>query len=93
MWMTRKKPLELPQPGEALPGRDEPISTAEHHFLNGRPLKGPYAENHQKVLFGGPGETLAIVHNAHSRACFLPGILRAVREVIGITGLQVGLKL
>ena len=29
----------LPAPGAALPGRAEPIPTAELHFVNGRPLK------------------------------------------------------
>ena len=31
-------------PAEALPGRAEPIRTSQSHFINGRPLKGPYPE-------------------------------------------------
>ncbi len=46
-----KKP-EMPAPGSALPGRDEPIPTAETHFVNGRPLKGPYPEGTRKAMFG-----------------------------------------
>ena len=34
--------LRQPGPGEALPGRPEPIKTAATHYVNGRPLKGPY---------------------------------------------------
>jgi peptide-methionine (S)-S-oxide reductase len=34
----------LPDPSEALPGRPDPIATAERHFVNGQPLKGPYPE-------------------------------------------------
>jgi peptide-methionine (S)-S-oxide reductase len=39
-----KKTLDLPTPEEALPGRQAPIPTAAAHFVNGRPLKGPYPE-------------------------------------------------
>lgn len=42
----------IPTPGEALPGREEPIPTAETHFVNGRPLKGPYPEGHEMAMFG-----------------------------------------
>jgi peptide-methionine (S)-S-oxide reductase len=43
---------EMPRPGEALPGRPQPIPTAETHFVTGRPLKGPYPEGMAKALFG-----------------------------------------
>ena len=44
--------LGMPKPGEALPGRAAPIPTAERHFVNGRPLKGPYPEGMETALFG-----------------------------------------
>src|SRR4051794_10291693 len=37
-----KKKVEMPSAEEALPGRSTPIATAERHFVNGRPLQGPY---------------------------------------------------
>ncbi|HEX9906688.1 MAG TPA: peptide-methionine (S)-S-oxide reductase MsrA [Propylenella sp.] len=46
------KKLGMPKPGEALPGRAAPIPTAERHFVNGRPLKGPYPEGMETALFG-----------------------------------------
>src|SRR5689334_2722456 len=46
------KKFEMPGPGEALAGRVDAIPTAETHFVNGRPLKGPYPEGLQKALFG-----------------------------------------
>ena len=49
--MLNKK-LNLPKPGEALPGRDKPIPTAETHFVSRRPLKGPYPEGMETALFG-----------------------------------------
>ena len=47
-----KKPVEIPAPDPALPGRSEPIATAETHFVNGAPLKGPYPASHAQVQFG-----------------------------------------
>jgi peptide-methionine (S)-S-oxide reductase len=37
---------------EALPGRSAPIATAETHFVNGRPLKGPYPAGLETAIFG-----------------------------------------
>ena len=51
MFFARKR-LELPRPGEALPGRPHPIATAERHFVNGRPLKGPHPEGTELAVFG-----------------------------------------
>jgi peptide-methionine (S)-S-oxide reductase len=47
-----KKSLDIPKPGEALPGRAEAIPTAEKHFINGRALKGPYPAGIETALFG-----------------------------------------
>jgi peptide-methionine (S)-S-oxide reductase len=52
MFAFLKKPTALPCADEALPGRGQPIPTAERHFVNGRPLKGPYPEGTRKALFG-----------------------------------------
>ena len=51
MFFTRK-PLEIPGPGEALPGRAQAIPTAETHFVTGRPLKGPLPEGLEQAIFG-----------------------------------------
>jgi peptide-methionine (S)-S-oxide reductase len=42
----------MPEPGEALAGRPDPIATAETHFVNGVALQGPYPAGTQKALFG-----------------------------------------
>ena len=42
-----RKSLDLPTAETALPGRPGPIPTAETHFVNGRPLKGPYPDGFQ----------------------------------------------
>ena len=43
---------EMPTAATALPGRNEPLPTASHHFVTGRPLKGPYPEGTRTALFG-----------------------------------------
>lgn len=48
---------------------------------------------HQEVLFGTDGEVLTIRHDSLSRDSFVPGMLAAVRAVMNVTGLQVGLDL
>ena len=51
MFLFRKK-AEMPQPADALPGRPNPIPTAERHFVNGNPLKGPYPEGSETIVLG-----------------------------------------
>ena len=45
----------------------------------------------QEVRLGSSGESLAIVSDAHSRACYEPGVIEAVRWVGSHPGLTVGL--
>ena len=47
---------------------------------------------HQEVIFGGPGETLRIRHDTSDRASFMPGVLLAIREVMKLKSLVVGLE-
>ena len=47
-----RKPADLPSPQEALKGRPDPIRTAAAHFVNDRPLKGPYPDGLELAQFG-----------------------------------------
>lgn len=47
-----RKPLTIPAPDQALPGRATPVPTAERHFVNGRALQPPYPEGMEKAVFG-----------------------------------------
>jgi peptide-methionine (S)-S-oxide reductase len=40
------KPLTLPTPAEALPGREEPMDVPERHFVNGHRIVPPWPEGH-----------------------------------------------
>ena len=52
MFTLQRKPLDLPTPATALPGRSQPIPTADRHFVSGAPLKGPYPEGFERAMFG-----------------------------------------
>ena len=47
---------------------------------------------HQEVIFGSPGQTLTIRHDSIDRTCYMPGVLLAIREVGGRSGLIIGLE-
>lgn len=49
--MNHEKKLVLPTTGEALPGREEPVSVAARHFVNGNPLTGPFPAHLQQAVF------------------------------------------
>jgi 4-hydroxy-tetrahydrodipicolinate reductase len=50
------------------------------------------AEAHQEVIFGAPGQTVTIRHDAMNRTSYMPGILLAVKSVSSRPGLTVGLE-
>ncbi|PZR34291.1 peptide-methionine (S)-S-oxide reductase MsrA [Caulobacter segnis] len=49
--LSLKKTLEMPTADTALPGRAEPIPTAQTHFVNGHALKGPYPDGLETAIF------------------------------------------
>ena len=51
MFFTRKS-MEMVRPEDALPGRSEPLPTAETHFLSGIPLKSPIPAGMAEAMFG-----------------------------------------
>ena len=46
------KKTALPTAAEALPGRQQPMATAKHHFVNGNPIHPPFPEHLEQALFG-----------------------------------------
>jgi peptide-methionine (S)-S-oxide reductase len=44
--------LQIPEPGEALPGRAEKMPVPGKHFVNGHPLEPPFPEGMRRALFG-----------------------------------------
>ncbi|MGD8354517.1 MAG: peptide-methionine (S)-S-oxide reductase MsrA [Methyloceanibacter sp.] len=70
MFGFMRKSLTIPSASEAMAGRDAPIPTAQTHFVNGAPLKGPYPEGAQMAVFG-----LGCFWGAERKFWQLPGVL------------------
>ena len=51
MLFLRKK-TELPGPGQALPGRAEPLPVPARHFVNGKPLQPPFPDGLEQAVVG-----------------------------------------
>jgi peptide-methionine (S)-S-oxide reductase len=76
-----RKVLELPTEETALLGRAHPIPTAETHFINGRPLKGPYPEGLETAVFA-----MGCFWGEEKRFWSLPGVyVTAAGYANGIT--------
>jgi peptide-methionine (S)-S-oxide reductase len=67
MFFARKSTMV--QSSSALVGRPSPIATAETHFVNGRPLKGPYPEGLQSIILA-----MGCYWGAERKFWSLPGV-------------------
>lgn len=47
---------------------------------------------HQEVLFGAPGQLYTLRHDTSDRACYMPGVLLAIRKVTQLKTLVYGLE-
>jgi 4-hydroxy-tetrahydrodipicolinate reductase len=47
---------------------------------------------HQEVIFGGPGQVYTLRHDTSDRACYMPGVLLAIRKVLELRSLIYGLE-
>ncbi|MDF1679720.1 peptide-methionine (S)-S-oxide reductase MsrA [Ponticaulis sp.] len=76
-----KRPTTLPTRDEALPGRAEPLPTADKHFVTGEPIKGPYPDGFETAVFA-----LGCYWGAERRFWQTPGVwVTAVGNAGGIT--------
>ena len=68
MWMSRTK-SELPSAEQSLRGRHEEIAVPAKHFVNNHPLKGPFPDGLEQVIFG-----LGCFWGAERKFWQLPGV-------------------
>jgi peptide-methionine (S)-S-oxide reductase len=78
MQFFRSKPMSLPSPAEALPGRPEPIMQPGIHTVLGTPIAGPWPEGTQTAVFG-----LGCFWGAEKAFWQLPGV---VSTAVGYAG-------
>ena len=50
--MALANKLRLPLPEQALPGRNLGMAVPDRHYVNGNPIRGPFAEGLRQALFG-----------------------------------------
>jgi 4-hydroxy-tetrahydrodipicolinate reductase len=62
------------------------------HGVRIHSIRVPGLVARMECLFGGAGETLTLRHDTLTRESFMPGVLLAIREVRGLTGLTYGLE-
>ena len=88
MAQGRGKPFHQPQVAKKGGGasRGEQIEGVSLHSVR---LPGLVA--HQEVTLGGLGQTLRIRHDTISRECFMPGVMLAIKEIVGGRGFYHGL--
>lgn len=89
MGMSRQEPAaaEAAAAGEEPPARGESVGGIRIHSVR---LPGLVA--HQEVMLGGPGQVLTIRHDSLSRESFMPGVILAVRRVVGLDEAVFGLE-
>ena len=63
----------------------------EHQGIGIHSIRMPGRSAHHEVIFGAAGQTLTLRHDTLSRDCYMPGVMSAVRKVVNIKGLVVGL--
>ena len=80
MVLFRKK-TQMPSASDALPGRATAIPVTSRHYVNGNPLKAPFAPNLRQALFG-----LGCFWGAERKFWQLPGVYTtAVGYAAGLT--------
>ncbi len=81
MLFTNASKTRMPSAAEALPGRPEAIPTATDHFVNARPLHGPWPEELETAIFG-----LGCFWGAERKFWQTPGVwVTAVGYAAGLT--------
>jgi peptide-methionine (S)-S-oxide reductase len=52
MFFVDRRKMQMVDPGDALPGRPDPLPTADTHFISGLPLKSPVSAGMEEAMFG-----------------------------------------
>ncbi len=64
----------------------------EYNGVSIHSIRMPGRSAHHEVILGAPGQTVALRHDTLGRDCYMPGVLRCIREVVERPGLVVGLE-
>ena len=87
-WAKTYNPAQVKE-SENVPGA-RGGNTGENIPIHSVRLPGLIA--HQEVLFGAPGQIYTLRHDTSDRACYMPGVLLAIRKVTELKSLVYGLE-
>lgn len=73
---------------ENLPG----TRGGEYNGVTVHSIRMPGRSAHHEVIFGTAGQTLSLKHDTLDRSCYMPGVVRCIREAVKKPGLTVGLE-
>ena len=76
--MFMHKAIQMPDSGQALPGRETPMPVPEAHFVNGHPLVPPFPEGLEQAVLG-----MGCFWGAERRFWELDGVLQYCRRLCG----------
>jgi 4-hydroxy-tetrahydrodipicolinate reductase len=64
----------------------------EYNGVTIHSVRMPGRSAHHEVIMGAPGQTISLRHDTLGRDCYMPGVIRCIREVVKQPGLVVGLE-
>jgi len=64
----------------------------EYNGISVHSIRMPGKSAHHEVIFGAAGQTVSIKHDTLDRSCYMPGVLRCIRDVVTRPGLVIGLE-
>jgi 4-hydroxy-tetrahydrodipicolinate reductase len=64
----------------------------EYNGVTIHSIRMPGRSAHHEVIMGAAGQTISLRHDTLGRDCYMPGVIRSIREVVRRPGLVVGLE-
>ncbi len=64
----------------------------EYNGISIHSIRMPGRSAHHEVILGASGQTLSIRHDTLGRDCYMPGVVRCIREVVNQPILVIGLE-
>lgn len=64
----------------------------EYNGVTIHSIRMPGRSAHHEVIMGAAGQTISLRHDTLGRDCYMPGVIRCIREVVRRPGLVVGLE-
>ncbi len=64
----------------------------EYNGVTVHSIRMPGRSAHHEVIMGAAGQTISLRHDTLTRDCYMPGVIRCIREVVQRPGLVVGLE-